>query len=206
MTEWNYKALLIPLLMPLIVMGCAGRTTVPDDHFYQLPEILPAIKQEAHLINGTLGIAPLRSDGLHRERAILYVNSDHPLELHRYRYHHWTDSPPRLVQESLLKYLRETRIAANVSRHTPGMQADGLIRGRLAQFKRIIDNNDIKVSVTLELEYGDQHNPGANRLNREYSALIPLKDSSLHSSIEGFGKALQQIYDAFLEDMQLELK
>lgn len=80
-------------------------------------------------INVTIRVDLLRSDGLHDEMTILYTNTDTPLELHRYHYNHWTDSPPRLIQESLLKYLRKPRLVQNVMRYDPGQQMDGTIDG-----------------------------------------------------------------------------
>ena len=187
----------------VFIAGCAGRTTVPEDHFYQLPEIGPVMIYDSGQIDITIGVDSLRSDGLHGERAILFINTDTPLELHRYHYHHWTDSPPRLIQESLLKYLRKSRLAQNVVRYEPGQHMDGTIEGTLLHFERIIGPNGINVEVALDLGYLDQKHHLA--WHKEYHATAYIKDSALHSSIEGFGTALQQIFDTFAKDLMSKL-
>jgi len=204
MPNWQYKIPALLLLIGITLMaGCAGRTKVPDDHFYQLPEFLPTRIFNDHVINTTIAVAPLRSDGLHGERAILYVNSNRPLELHRYHYHHWTESPPRLIQESLLKYLRQSSLVSNVVRYDPGENIDCMINGTLHHFERIVDADGIKVEVVLELEYSNQ-DPGKT-WHKEYSVTLPIKNASLHSTIEGFGSALQQIFDTFINDLKIML-
>lgn len=186
-----------------LLVGCAGHTTVPDDHFYNLPDISPAKIFDKPLIDLTIGVGQLRSDGLHGERAILYIDSHRPLELHRYHYHHWKDSPSRLIQQGLLQYLRESNLAVNIVRYDPGIPPDGIISGTLLHFERIIGTDDIKVDVALELEYNNQKLK--QTWHKEYRVTLPIKNSSLHSTIEGFGSALQQIFDIFTEDLRLNL-
>jgi len=191
------------LIGTALISGCAGRTNVPDDHFYQLPEILPTNSFNDYPVNGTVGVAPLHSDGLHGERAILYIDSKLPLELHRYHYHHWTESPPRLIRESLLKYLRESRLAPSVIRYEPGGQVDGVISGKLIHFERITGPDGIKVEVALELEYNNQKLHQS--WHEEYNITLPVKNSSLHNTIEVFGAALQKIFDVFTSDLASNL-
>lgn len=196
------RSYIMLLLIGMIsISGCVGRgAAVPDDHFYQLPEILPEKTFDDHLVNNTIAVEPFRSDGLHGERAILYVNSQRPLELQRYHYYHWTASPPRLIQESLLKYLRKSRLARNVVRHDPVKQVDGIISGTLLHFERITGPGGIKVDVALELEYDDQKLH--QTWHKEYHVTLPVRNSSLHATIEGFGSALQQIFDTFVEELK----
>jgi len=186
-----------------LIIGCAGRTTVPEDHFYQLPDLLAPKTFSSNQTKVIIGIDSLRSDGLHGERAILYIDADNPLELKRYHYYHWTDSPPRLVQLSLLNYLRKAGFADNVVRYDPGKQVDGTINGTLLHFERIIGAGGIKVDVALDLEYNDkdQH----KSWHKEYRVVVPVKDAALHTSIEAFGAALQQIFDAFATDLMSNL-
>ena len=93
---WQFKIVSISLIFAAVMItGCAGSGAVPDDHFYQLPEIIPPKSFTTPRTDVIIGVDSLRSDGLHGERAILYINADSPLEIRRYHYHYWTDSPPR---------------------------------------------------------------------------------------------------------------
>ena len=50
-----------------------------------------------------------QADGLYRERAILY--SENEIEIKQYHYHHWVDSPSRLLQEHLADMLSSSGIS-----------------------------------------------------------------------------------------------
>ena len=85
----QFKEISLHMIFAMVLItGCAGRSTVPDDHFYQLPEILPLKTSTSRQTEVIIGIDSLRSDGLHGERAVLYVDADNPLELRRYHYHY----------------------------------------------------------------------------------------------------------------------
>lgn len=191
------------LIITLLISGCAGRGSVPEDHFYRLPDIRPTKTYDEHVFNASFGIAPLRAQGLTGDRAILYVDASRPFEIQRYYYHHWTDSPPALIQEHLLGYLRTSGIAAEVSRYEPGMQAGAIIDGTLLHFERVIGSDGISVEVALELDFRNRDN--VTSWHKEYHVTVPVKNASLHATIEGFGAALQRIFDAFTTDLVSKL-
>ena len=198
----------LPLLCLACVIalgGCFGGSpaSVPSDHYYRLPQNKPVSVLPAPIIKGTLAIRKFQAHGLYHGRPLLYINSETPLEVHRYHYHHWTESPPQLIQENLLHYFRNKQLADEVTRFQPGRSTDYSVAGRIVQFERVVQNQRISVHVRLELELqSTQQQPV---FHREYSAIIDVPDKQLHTTVSRYGTALQQIYEAFTQDIQAAL-
>ena len=186
----------------LTLTGCAGFSSspIPEDHFYRLPEVTPATVLNTALIKGTLGVASLTSNGLYRERSLLYINQLQPLELHQYHYYYWTDTPTRLIQENFLSFLRISGLGNKIIRFEPGADADAWISGKLLRFERILDQNNAKVMVAIELQFFVKDKQQA-QFNKEYVVTMPTQNLSMYSTVEAFGGALRRIYHEFIEDL-----
>ncbi|MGA1867929.1 MAG: ABC-type transport auxiliary lipoprotein family protein [bacterium] len=193
----------IGLLMSLCFSGagCIGQMTVPEDHFYTLPEVPPE-GGALPITEGTLAVDKLQAHGLYKERSLLYVLSDKPLELQRYYYRHWANSPSYLIQENLLAYLRTGNWAQKVIRYKSGMKADKIIRGQLLRFERIVDKENVSIMASLELQLLNGDSPALPLINNTYSARINAADSSIYATVEAYAKALKQIYDGFINDIK----
>ena len=104
------------LTFVLVLSGCfGGGSEVPQDNFYRLTDITSA-KQLTSPFE-VVAVATLKSDALHRERAILYSDVKQPLNIKRYHYHHWTQVPNELVQDHLIEYLRKAEFAPRMVRY-----------------------------------------------------------------------------------------
>jgi ABC-type uncharacterized transport system auxiliary subunit len=190
----------ILLLVVIGLTACSSQPPVPEDRFYHLPAVLPDETNAPPFIKGVLGVERLRSDGVHGERAILYIEKHTPLELKRYHYHFWTNSPTALVQEGLRYYLRAAGVADKTVLYGPGNQADVVVRGRLLHFERLLNKDGPMVFVHLELETSGVN--GKPSWNREYSVQVKATGGSMHDTVATFGKALKQIFDVYLEDLK----
>lgn len=190
--------MLFCLLLPVVLSACAGPAAVPADHFYRLPAVVaPALGKP--LLKGTLSIAPLTAGGLYNERALLYVDGDQPLELKRYRYYLWNSVPGNLLQEHLFSFLRDIGAAEQIVLFQPGLETDYRLSGRISRFERELGNGRDQVSVTVHLQLMN-----GNRLvwENDYSATAAVQGAAVHDAVQAFGTALQQIYEAFLQDIR----
>ncbi|MGA1824457.1 MAG: ABC-type transport auxiliary lipoprotein family protein [bacterium] len=206
MTDIAHSGIVCPLLVSLLTGlcllagGCIGHVKVPDDHFYTLPEIR-SDRGNAPILEGTLAVDKVRADGLYKERSLLYVLSSKPLELQQYHYRHWAHAPGYLIQENLLAYMRSGNWAQKVIRYNAGAQADKIINGRLVRFERIVDNEKVSIMASLELQLCDGNSHIPPLVANTYSARIDADDASIYATVEAYGKALQQIYDGFINDI-----
>jgi len=183
----------------LAVAGCGAAPPVPVERYYRIgvaaPTALPA-----PVLPGLLAVAPLQSDGLHSERALLYADQGQPRELRRYHYHHWADSPPRLLQEQLVAYLRQARAAATVLPDDPRLQAEHRVVGRLVRFERL--NNAERALAAVDLELGLERKGSARPVwLRQYRAEVPARDGSVAAVVEAFEQAVGDVYGRFLSDL-----
>lgn len=190
----------------LSLAGCLGGGPVPQDRFYLLPRVAPEHPLPAPLVAGTLGVDRLRADGLREERAMLYIDPAHPLQVRRYHYHHWAAVPGELIQQNLIDYLRAAGAASRVVRDAPQLSVKARVTGRVLRLERIVGDDGVRVDVTLELylspssaNWSTVQGPGAGG---DYHASVAAGDRSMHATVEAYGRALDKIYGQFLQDIE----
>ncbi len=189
------------MLLGAALGGCLGKVpAIPEDHYYRLP--MPAPQPAASRMAGTVAVALPRADGLHSERAVLYSRKDRPLEILRHHYFFWAESPPRLIQDHLIEYLRAAQAADAVIRTQTGDDAKLRIESRLMRFERLVGASPNQVLVELELSL--RRNDDTSSRQHVYRARAPVADDTVYASVQAFGKALDSIYAKFLHDLSAE--
>ncbi len=185
-------------LLSLVLGGCMSAPPVPDDHFYRLP---PAHAQalSAPVLKGVLAVERPRSDDLHGERAMLFVRAERPLELNRYHYYFWVDTPPHLIQEQLRRYLQQAGVAKRVVRLDGGPAPDYVLHGRVVRFERVVRKDGADASVMLELGVSPVH--GGHGWSKTYRAVERARGGDVNATVQAFGVALDHIYAQFLRDL-----
>ena len=189
------------LAVALLLNACVNQPSVPQDYFYRLPELHPSVPHQQTLINGLLLVDELQADGVYRERPLLYVDGQRPLEVVQYHYRHWVQTPSQIIQDNLLEYLREANVADKVERYTSGNSPDLLITGRLQKFEQFVQQTGSTAVVAMEIEFRKKTPQGTVKESREYETKVMADGSSIHDSVIAFGNALQQIYDKILADL-----
>ncbi|MCZ6802811.1 MAG: ABC-type transport auxiliary lipoprotein family protein [Proteobacteria bacterium] len=169
--------------------ACSSHPPLPTDHYYRLPELI-GVHSDENLVE-TISVITFQAGGLHKERAILY--SENEIELKQYHYHHWADSPHRLLQERLAERLRLSNLSKVVLTTFEG-DSDLIIKGQIKAFERIRNDTNDSVSVLLyfrvDENYGDMP-----FFNKEYNQSVKVQDSSMISVINAFNTAVNKIYN-----------
>jgi ABC-type uncharacterized transport system auxiliary subunit len=151
----------------------------PADHFYRLP--VPAPVSVAVAVN----IAPVRSDGIYNERSLLFVEKSHPLEINRYDYHFWSQTPSKLVQTYLQSCLINSD-AVKVSDKTPQViQLTAVIES----FERVIEKGKAEAVVKLRIN------------QRVYESRIMADSMDMHATVAAYGQAMQTVCAAIAHDL-----
>jgi uncharacterized lipoprotein YmbA len=205
------------VMMAVLLSGCMSPVKVPEDRFYRLPPISEIARTGTH-IDGVVGVGRIMVGDLYRERSMLYIDEARPLELRRYHYRYWTETPGELVQQYLMNYLQSVNAADSVVRYTgtfAGMNVTGMKRapatvagvidGRLVRFERRINHTQVKIQVSLALQYRDSRKPDHPVFERQYSREVVAANNSMQASVVSFGDALQQIFADFLRDITRDI-
>lgn len=188
---------LIFLHVSLTACSLSG-SQVPSDHFYRLPDAV-ATRSSQQLFDKIL-IRPVQVEGLYHERSLLYVEDHAPLEIKRYHYHYWVETPARLVQKHMQRYLQTSDIAGDVTLNPSYDVADIEITPVITGFERVIQNGTIRSHVEIDCHV--QYAAGAGKSwSRVYTATIVASDATIHSSARAFGQALDQIMTTLLKDL-----
>ena len=204
--ELRVKLPLLSVLLSCMLVACGSQPPVPEDRFYRLPDIQleqTNKKPVSIKLSKSVKLERIHTEGLYQERAILYIDNNYPLELRRYHYHHWLNTPADMVSEHFLSYLRSAFPARKVGRYIAEQQAgDCRIGGKLIRFERIMNSGNPIASVALELwlDRGDHRHV----FTKEYSINEQTKDGSMHATAVAFGKALEQTYEKFIQDLKKE--
>lgn len=181
----------------LVLTACSSTPPVPQDRFYRLDQ--PARFATERIIVGQLAVAPLETDGIYRERSVLFIDQAAPLEIQRYHYHFWSSEPSALLQEQVIAFCRSNGIADQITRFNPAQTADWIVRGHVLRFEREISATTSRVSVAVDLELfrKDEHVPA---LAKEYRAAVDTA-RPMHDVAAGFSKAVDQILAQFFQDV-----
>ena len=186
-------------LIMILLAACASTGPAPDDHYYRLPPASAASGQ-APLTEGTVFVEQLIADGIYRERSILYSSDSGGLELSRYHYQHWVDTPSRLIRDQLIDYLRTTHEASQVV-SVVDVPAQLSIYGRIRHFERRVTSSGVTVVVALEFRVNSDTSESPVLL-REYSRSEEIDDASIPASVTVFANLLDSIFGELVADIR----
>jgi len=183
-------------ILLVLVTSCAVPPPVPEDNYYQLPK--PTVKAQPTALADELAVKRLVSDGLHGERALLFSTAGQSLQLRQYHYHHWTDTPPRMLQEYLISALRQAKVAGTVINYDPGQRTALTLSGKIRHFEQVERGNKNEVFVEVELQLHDKQHKIVHL--RDYRVTQTAKSDKPHDLVSAYGEAMNIIINEFIED------
>ena len=183
----------------LLMVGC-GQPEVPDARFYRISVDQPIKEEEVVLLKGQLLVRQFLADGLVSERPLIYTASSGVLQ--QYHYHSWSESPTRLIQEQLVKYLRRLKLAEEVVTPEMRIDADYELIGKIKLLEHILT---AEPSVSVELELGLVNaQAGALIFLGDYTSRIRCSNNSVEAAVLAFGQAISNIFGNFAQDVQVD--
>jgi ABC-type uncharacterized transport system auxiliary subunit len=195
------RILLMLIVAGVTLTGC-GQVKIPQDHYYRLNLNKPA-RMGQPALQGTLAVRRFAADGMLQGRAILYSQSEKPLEVESYHYHHWIDIPPLMLQELLIDYLREANIAPHVVSTDMDTKPNYIIEGRINRLERLVGSPpEGVIELEIALIRADSRKMILHRLYRQK---IPTNGRKMVATVKALNQALSKIYADFLGDL-LSLK
>ena len=195
------RIIILLLIINNIVSCSLGGGPAPQDHYYRLPEVkLNGIYESAAESYKNIVIKPVKATGLYHERAILFIESDKPLELQRYHYSFWSSTPAELCHNALYQGLQSSGIVTYVSRDLSELRPDYIIDTRIIQFERFLDQSAVNILVALEVSVRSGQ-PSGVMWTKRYNINKQLETTGMHDSAVAFGEALKEISALLVEDL-----
>ena len=184
-----------------MLLGCATQEPVPENNFYRLQ--IDAPQQPAgSILNGTLAVGPLQGNGLVGGRAMVYSEASLPLQLRQYHYHNWIESPPQLLQEQLVLFLRAAGVAKQVISTDTGVNAEYLVSGKIRKLLENRSSNGALVTVGLELALIRTRDMQMLLLKDYEQTEVVSKENTMHDVVTAYGLAVSKLYKNFLDDLR----
>ena len=193
----RYATLLSSLL---VLTACSTQAPLPTDHYYRLPELRDIGSDQERL--NSISVLNFKAVGLYQQRAIVYTKDR--IELKQYHYHHWTDSPTRLLQERLAERLRLSGIS-NLVLNTFEGNSELIIKGQIKAFEWVQQKESESVYVKLLLQV-DSNTKGAPILHKEYVQTVMLPSNNITNTIRAFAEAVDLIFNDFYVDLSEIIK
>lgn len=194
--------LLVGAALVVLIAGCGSMEPVPSDTFYRLKLERPSAAGSwgEHMVR----VAKFRANGLHRERAIAHSNADE-LAIKQHRYHLWTESPERLLQDELISYLRAAEVGKTIA-GSSASAADIEIRGTVTQMEQVVSGNDTKVAVVLSFDLIAPAAATTLLLAREYRETRDASGEDVTAAVKAISAAVEAIFARFVSDAEQALR
>lgn len=193
---------IVILVVAALCAGCMAQPAVPQDYYYRLPEVHLGKPGDRKIIHGALAVDLFQADGIYRERPILYIEEQRPLEVMQYHYRHWIQTPSQLIQDNLVDYLRLAKVADHVERYSGGAVPKVIVKGRLERFERLLQQDSSVAMVQMEIELRKTNRGDTVKRRKTYQSRVIAKGPTIHDSVLAFGEALEQIYTNLLSDLE----
>jgi ABC-type uncharacterized transport system auxiliary subunit len=196
-----YRVILIALIS-LAVWGLAGCGSPKPIKYYAVQ--IPAVPApSAHTYPVDLVVARLSGPDLLEASPIVYKTGTN--QIGTYTYHRWTEPPTDMVQQKLIRLLRNSgefqSVTGAESGNGAGRAPGGLVlRGRLHDFAEV-DGAAISGLVTMEFEL---YNRTSNKIvwMHFYSQTEPVQTKAVPAVVE----ALDRNLDRGLNEIVAELR
>lgn len=164
----------------LMLSACGfSAGTIPADHFYRLSEPVRVN------VTSDVVVKSVQADGIYNERAMLFVNKNQPLELARYSYHFWAQTPARLVQGYLQGCLNKSGEMSSLDKNKQIVELNPVIES----FERVLENGQAEASVKIRV---NQH---------VYEARLMADSMDMHATVVAYSQAMQQVCEAIARDI-----
>ncbi len=135
------------ILSAILFAGCSP---APQYAFYRLSPDLD-VNQVKHTIPGTILVTRPQSSGFISDRPIIFRDSESSLQLKRYRYNLWSETPTRMIQDAIVRILRNQHIGDYVITPAQRATADWIITGSLLRLEHLYSEDLSDVIIEMEL-------------------------------------------------------
>ena len=183
----------------MTVLSACSPPPVPDVTYFRLPPPAPLPHAAKALSLLPIEVDTFNAEGVYAEQALLYAIAPNTGALKAYHYQLWSDPPTHALQTRLVNMLRDSGIATLVTDRLPASIQALRIQGTIRGFERIKDGESYTASVRLQLRI--EQEKGEPIIEQQYSADVPAADTTIQTTVDAFGAAVDQVFAKFYADL-----
>lgn len=191
---------LTPLLVILLLTGCAPSGPAREDAYYRLSPLTPQSRMNTPL-GETVLINRLENRGFSGGRNITFWEPTRPREMQRYSYHYWVEPPAVLLQDTLSQFLRDAGVGGKIATPSQRIRADYTVTGNLLRMEHRLEPGRPHVVVELELGLTENRRRELLMLKR-YLVEEDAGNNRIDSAVTAFGRALERLLSQFVSDIE----
>ena len=181
------KLLVAAVLLASGFFGGCGAAK-PSKYYQLTTPASVAPVEKAATVPITLLLGPIMTSHLYREDRIVYGNGGDELGL--YEYQRWSEPPPEMIQDVLLRELRNSGRYQAVYFRRSGIQGDFAVRGRLYDFKEV-DGSQLTARVSFEMEMRNLKT-GVTVWTHYYSHDEPVASKNVNAIVGALDQGVQR--------------
>lgn len=182
-------AVLTVLAALVLAAACGG---VRPSKFYTL-DIPSAPAASGAPVPADLLIGRVSAPQFLRDDRIVYRTGS--TELGNYEYHRWADPPSLLIEELLLRTLRDSGHYRSVQSQKSNTKGDFIVRGRLYEFGEITGTS-LAARLKIEFELYDPRS-GTVVFSKLYSRDEPVSGKEVPGVVEALNQNMQRALSDF---------
>ena len=189
----------LPIMALLAALVACSSPPPQQDKFYRLVPAAAQATLSRPLLPGTLVVERFAADGLLAARQLIYSKAGEPNGLTVYNYHLWVEPPANILQQTMIKYLRQSGVATTIIPPDYRQRPDYILTGRINKLEQILDD-PIRVVVELELVVQRLADSSLYMLTT-YRQEAKVADRSVLAAVESMDQLLENIYQQFVDDL-----
>ena len=199
-SRWRGRAIVLLATLAVAALAACSQPPVPRDQFYRLGSGLPQQALPSTPLDGTLTVARLRADGLISQRPILFATREQPNRLEQHNYHYWFESPPIMLRDALIDYLRAGNFATTVVGDQDRREGGCEFTGTLRRIEHVTTGGEPSVAV-VEIEFLLRRVANDSvLLHRTYRAEQTAADLTMDSTVNAFDQAVGALFARLLKE------
>lgn len=169
----------------VLLCSCASGRPVK---YYRIE--IPAPAAAAAPVNSTIAlqISNIDAPPIMRDGRILYQVGAH--EVGAYEYHRWVETPDRIVQDSLVRFLRSSGRYQSVDTLRSSVRPDYIVQGKIYEFGEV-DKPEVSTRVSMEIELHDARS-SRTVWSRRYTGEDPVDGKGVPDVVESLDRNLRR--------------
>ncbi len=174
------------------IIACTA-PQLPKEQYFRLVAA-PTDVHAGKPLDGAVEIPPFDADGVMTERPLLFTaDGGHKLEQRNYAY--WTNSPPQMLRDQLITYLRAAQVAPQIVPSELRVDAKYVIRGVVRRLEQTANPDGGVIEVELSLLEKDSDHLIASKV---FHVDETTNGSNIDDAVKALNIGMNQIFHDFV--------